>query len=165
MGISPQQHRVCIGLYNNVVTVCPVRCHVSLSTCLLYFIFNKPFLVFCGLATYFYILCYIIFLIQDCAVFTRLSAAHYPNKYLILEIRSYLNYWFLILTFSVIETKIRRLSNVEDCTSLYSIFKHFFGRVYMRKHETSLLKMFLKNSSGWSSCVFIFLKHYPHSYM
>ena len=99
MGVSSQQHRVSTGLFNNIGTVCPVRCHVSFTTCLFSIMFNSKSLMSMGLILYFYILSYLMFFSVDldCAIAPRPLTSHSPNFYGNEQVRTYLNQWFLVI--------------------------------------------------------------------
>ena len=137
MGISAQQHRVCTGLFNNVKFVRPVRCHVSPSTCLLDLVVNAPCIVVVSLAIYFYILIYIMFMCADCAVPTQSYVTYYPAKDLIImSIRPYLNLWFLFLTFTLIDIRLRKYLMSGDCINFYTTFKDLVLKVYRKRYHT-----------------------------
>ena len=85
-----------------------------------------------------------MFLNQDCAVSTKPIVAFYPSNHLITSIRPYLNLWVLLVTFTVIETKVKELCKGGDCTSLDSIFTKLFRRIIQRSQcKSNFIKKYL----------------------
>ena len=147
MGITAEQHRVCIGLYNSAV--CRVRggCHVSRecdkSNNLYRFVYQ-----FVGFVVYFYILTYLIFFTLDCAICKQLNKRSSSKIIFALpSLRTHVNLYFLVIIVTALQVQFTRISNFADGTDPFSICGHIFFKVFERPRDTNLFK----------KCVSIFL--------
>ncbi len=146
MGVSAQQHRICVGLFN--CSVCKVS--VRQNGNLLNFVMSQlctPDGIFVGLLiAYFYIIVYLMFMNLACAISPLKSNINcIPSIKPLPNILTHLNLWFLLITFTTINKSIRQMNNIGDDTSILSICKHLFCNVFNRPlHKVSVFKNYLR---------------------
>ncbi len=144
MGVSAQQHRVCIGLFHCIV--CNVNVRHNTNSNLLNIILSQlctPVSIFvCLLIVYFYVIIYLMFMNLACVI-SPLS----PNVKCIPSIKplptfiTHINLWFLLITFTVINNSLKRFHQMGDDTGRFSICKKlFYNRLSRPLHDVNTTK-------------------------
>ena len=156
MGISAQQHRVCIGLFCSYVRTSK-SCFISDSvwSCLL----SRQTLGVCIGIFYFYILTFMMFMQVDCAASPHpTSINHFPPIYYSLpNFLTHLNLWFILITFSVIIRGLENMGNVVEDASLLHICRLLFFKAMGRSLRQGNFSGMLLNIALDGLVIFMFI--------
>ncbi len=148
MGISAQQHRMCVGLFNCKYSACKVS--VRQNGNLLNFVMSQlctPSSIFvCLLIVYFYVITYLLFMDLACAISpSKFNVKFTPSIKPLPCILTHLNLWFLLITLTIINNYIKKMNNMGDDTSIWFMCKYLIRNVFNRPlHSVNSFKKYLR---------------------
>ncbi len=145
MGVSAQQHRVCVGLFNCIVCNVSVRQNNNFLNFVMSQLCTPNGLFLCLLIVYFYVITYIIFMNLACVISPINPSIKYtPSIKPLPTLLTNINLWFLLITFTVINNSLKRIIETVDDTSIFSICKHLFRNLFSRPlHGVNTAKKYL----------------------